>query len=70
MIDLTFSTVRPDPESEPNLEEQRLEMGILPFRVKLNKDLVQFMQVVGWLVGWLVGWVNGTRSSVKVGGWV
>ena len=45
MIDVAFSTVRPDPESEPNLEEQRLEAAVLPFRIKLSKSLVQFMQV-------------------------
>ena len=49
LLELSLCTVRPDPESEPNLEEQRLELALLPVRLRLDKSLLQFLQVGGWV---------------------
>jgi hypothetical protein len=40
-----MSTVRPDPEAEPHLEEMRLDAAVLPVTIRLNRALLDFLQV-------------------------
>ncbi len=44
MLDMQLDVVRPDPDSEPFLEEQRLQVFILPIRLQLDKDLLEFLK--------------------------
>ena len=60
-----MSMVRPDPEAEPHLEENRLEVHVLPPRLQLDKDLLAFVQVVGAAVQ-VVGVVGATGSAWEV----
>jgi hypothetical protein len=40
-----LDSVRPDPERDPELEEYRLAVALLPLRLRLDQDLVAFLQV-------------------------
>lgn len=52
LLELSLCSVRPDPESEPHLEEQRLELALLPVRLRLDKGLLQFLQVGEVVQNW------------------
>jgi hypothetical protein len=39
-----LDAVRPDPEGDPGLEEYRLAVALLPLRLRLDQDLVAFLQ--------------------------
>lgn len=63
-----LDSVRPDPEAEPELEEYRLAVALLPLRLRLDQDVVTFLQAFFGAVAAAIAAMDDPLAAAGAGG--